>query len=76
MDVMNWHLGHDDFLFNDGWPWVDSETTSLHAHAMFNEMQQRYITNLTSAFWMGVVLSGSSATKADDEQKVSEGISA
>jgi hypothetical protein len=39
---------------------------------LFYEMQQRYITNFPSASWMSVVLSGSSATKADDDQWVFE----
>jgi hypothetical protein len=43
--------------------------TPMDAQLVFNGMQQRYITNLTSASWMGVVLSGSTATEADDDQK-------
>ena len=43
---------------------------------VFNGTQQRYITNLTSTSWMGIVLSGSTATETDDDQKVFEKLSA
>jgi hypothetical protein len=47
-------------------------STSMDALVLFDEMQQRYITNIPSASWMSVVLSGSNATKADDDQWVFE----
>ena len=43
---------------------------------VFNGTQQRYITNLTSTSWMGIVLPGSTATETDDDQKVFEKLSA
>jgi hypothetical protein len=50
--------------------------TPMDVQLVFDGMQRRYITNLTSASWMGVVLSGSAATEIDDDQKVSEEMSA
>lgn len=43
---------------------------------IFKPNQQRYITKLTSVSLMGIVLSSHSATKADEDQKVFEELSA